>query len=80
MPYTYYFAVPCSATERAEDGTQKPESSIMEEMFQETSSLMGAYTGTTPGGFVIDVSWQVNDGLVNTVSAKAPFGAPFSFN
>ena len=76
----YYFAVPCSATERAEDGTQKPESSIMEEMFQETSSLMGAYTGTTPAGFVIDVSWQVNDGLVNTVSAKAPFGAPFSFN
>ena len=37
---------------------------------------MGVYTGLTAGGFVIDESWQENDGLVNTVSAMAPFGAP----
>lgn len=37
---------------------------------------MGRYTGTTPGGFVIDDSWLENDGLVNTVSSKAPLGAP----
>ena len=30
----------------------------------------------TKGGYVIDESWQENDGLVNTISAKAPFGAP----
>ena len=37
---------------------------------------MGAYTGMTAGGFAIDESWQENDGLVNTVSAMAPLGAP----
>ena len=37
---------------------------------------MGRYTGTTKGGFVIDESWQENDGLVNTVSALAPSSAP----
>ena len=37
---------------------------------------MGAYTGVTAGGFVIGADWQVNDGLVNTVSAMAPLGAP----
>ena len=37
---------------------------------------MGAYTGVTAGGFVIGADWQVNDSLVNTVSAMAPLGAP----
>ena len=37
---------------------------------------MGALTGTTPGGFVVDESWLENDGLVNTISAKAPSSAP----
>ncbi|MBR3738197.1 MAG: hypothetical protein IKN26_05615, partial [Eubacterium sp.] len=30
----------------------------------------------TPKGFVVDESWFMNDGLVNTVSAMAPFDAP----
>ncbi len=76
LPGTYYFAVPCSATEEAEDGTWKPIQSMMEGMFLRSSEAMGKYTGTTPGGFVIDDSWPENDGLVNTVSAKAPLGAP----
>ncbi len=41
---------------------------------------MGSYTGTTDGGIVIDETWQENDGLVNVISAKYPFGeanAPF---
>lgn len=73
LPYTYYFAVPCSATEPA-DGGQRPIRSIMEGMFRRSSAQMGAYTGITAGGFVIDESWQENDGLVNTVSAMAPIG------
>ncbi len=35
------------------------------------------------GGFVIDDTWRENDGLVNTVSAKAPIGSeskPFDKN
>lgn len=76
LPGTYYFAVPCSATETAEDGTQKPIRKMMEGMFRKSAAQMARYTGITAGGFVIDESWQENDGLVNTVSAKAPFGEP----
>ena len=76
LPDTYYFAIPCSATQAVEDGTQQPIRSMMEGMFRRSSALMCSYTGTTAGGFVIDSSWQENDGLVNTVSAMAPLGAP----
>ena len=61
---------------QSEDGTQRPVRFKMEGMFRRTSALMGAYTGVTEGGFVLDESWQENDGLVNTVSAGAPIGAP----
>jgi hypothetical protein len=37
---------------------------------------IGAYTGTTRGGTVVGDDWRENDGLVNTVSAIAPSGAP----
>ena len=76
LPEVYYFAVPCSATEPAEGGGQRPIRSAMEAMFRRSSARMGAYSGVTAGGFVIDESWQENDGLVNTVSAMAPLGAP----
>ena len=48
----------------------------MEILFRSSSRLLGKFTGTTKGGFVIDETWLENDGLVNTISAKAPFGAP----
>ena len=41
-----------------------------------TSTLMGSYCGVTAGGCVMDEAWHANDGLVNTLSARAPFGAP----
>ena len=75
LPQVYYFAVPCSATEPAEGG-QRPIRSMMEPMFRRSSAQMGVYTGVTAGGFVLDESWRENDGLVNTVSAMAPMGAP----
>ena len=49
---------------------------MMEPMFRRSSAQMGAYTGTTAGGFAIDESWRENDVLVNTVAAAAPAGAP----
>lgn len=76
LPDTYYFAIPCVATYKAEDGGQAPIRSMMEGMFRRTALRMGHYTGKTAGGFTIDASWQANDGLVNTVSAMAPIGAP----
>ena len=48
----------------------------MEPLFRRSSARMGVYAGVTAGGFVIDESWRENDGLVNTVSAMAPLGAP----
>ena len=76
LPGTYYFAVPCVATKADPSGVHHPDRSMMEPMFRRSSAQMGSYTGTTADGFPIDASWRENDGLVNTVSAMAPIGAP----
>lgn len=73
---TYYFAIPCSATTKQEDGTHKADSAIMESMFRSSADEMGKYTGVTEGGFIFGEEWLENDGLVNTVSAMAPSSAP----
>ena len=44
--------------------------------FTQRAFQIGAYTGKTAGGVEIDTSWCENDGLVNTISEKAPLGAP----
>lgn len=73
---TYYFSIPCSMTDKNEEGVWVPDESRMESLFVESSKEIGAYTGYTKGGFYIDESWQENDGLVNTNSAKAPMYNP----
>ena len=75
LPEVYYFSVPCSASARQPDGTYRPKHGI-EPMFFMRCCQIGAYTGKTSGGRVIDETWRENDGLVNTVSAAAPAGAP----
>lgn len=72
----YYFSISCSATTMNEDGTYSPVNEKMETLFRSSSALMGAYTGETKNGFVIDESWRENDGLVNTCSALYPLGQP----
>ena len=72
----YYFSFPCSSSLQAEDGTYYPDESITESLFVKSAKSIGKYTGVTEKGFVIDESWQENDGLVNVISAKAPIGAP----
>jgi triacylglycerol lipase len=37
---------------------------------------MGGYTQAAPGRVAVDASWFQNDGVVNTVSMKAPAGHP----
>ena len=76
LPQTYYFSFACSCTTQQPDGTWTPINSKMEILFRSSSRLLGKFTGKTKGGYVIDESWLENDGLVNTVSAKAPFDAP----
>lgn len=74
----YYFAYPCASTVEGSDGRVSPDPAITENIFMKGAIYMSKYTGTTKGGFVIDESWQANDGLVNEISAKAPLGAPQS--
>ncbi len=74
-PYVYYFSVPCSFTVNQKDGTHRPKHK-MEPLFVMRACQIGAYSGKTAGGLEIDESWRENDGLVNTVSATAPSGAP----
>ena len=76
LPWTYYFAVPCTTTRAGEDGVHLPIRSIMEPMFCRSSLRMGRYMGSTVGGLLIGPEWRENDGLVNTVSAMAPMDAP----
>ena len=70
----YYFSYAYSTTK---------EGTLLRGMVPETNTLpvlyplalaLGSYTGTTPGGIVIDESWQENDGLVSVVSAQFPTG------
>lgn len=72
----YYFSIPCSATVKQADGTYAPVKKKMESLFVSSSANRGKYTGKTGDGVVIGPEWQENDGLVNTISAKAPFDAP----
>ena len=75
LPDVFYFSVPCSAAEKQPDGTFLPARG-MEPLFVARSRQIGAYSGRTAGGMAVDESWRENDGLVNTVSAMVPTGAP----
>lgn len=72
----YYFSIPCSSTIRQDDGTYTPDESKTETLFVKTSRQMGKFKETSKGGVVADETWFENDGLVNTISARAPFNAP----
>ena len=76
LPHVYYLSLACDATVPAEDGVRVPDADLMDPLFVQTGANMGAYSTTTAGGCVVDDAWHANDGLVNTVSAHAPIGAP----
>lgn len=76
QPDVYYLSVACDATLPGKDGARVPDPSVMEPLFNKSSILIGCYSGKTKAGCVIDDTWHANDGLVNTVSARAPFGDP----
>ncbi|MBR0405333.1 MAG: hypothetical protein IJI68_09070 [Eggerthellaceae bacterium] len=76
LPHVYYLSVACNATIPGKNGTRVPDPAYMEPLFVKTSTLMGCYTGKTKAGQVVDDEWYANDGLVNTISARAPFGDP----
>ncbi len=71
----YYFSVPCCMTDTDENGVTTCDESNFEIIYSGAATVMCEYTGVTPGGVVCDESWQPNDGMVNTKSARAPFNA-----
>ena len=76
FPDVYYFSVPCRSTKETKDGIHRPSLRITDPFFVKRACQIGCYSGVTKGGTVIDSAWHENDGLVNTISAKAPFGEP----
>lgn len=74
----YYFSYAYSTTK---EGSllkgQVPENGTFALLYP-VALAMGSYTGTTEGGIEIDETWQENDGLVNVISAKYPFGEAFA--
>lgn len=72
----YYFSYACDNSEKQPDGTYAPKKDTTEALFIPCAGRIGRYTGVTEGGIVVDEKWQRNDGLVNTVSAMFPSGAP----
>ena len=70
----YYFSVPTCASVIAKDGTCTAIEGT-EPILVAAVERMGIFTCTTPGGQKIGKDWLPNDGLVNTISAIAPFGA-----
>ena len=75
---TYYFSYPYSTTKKGSLlGLQVPVSSTLP-VLMPTALAIGNYSGTTPGGIVIDDSWHENDGLVSVISARHPADDPFT--
>lgn len=88
IPGVYYFCYGADVTKASSDGTRVslPKAFPMLAVF---STVVGRYTGVTPGSYVdgygsyqktvnvtptkIDSSWWRNDGFVNTVCEQTPF-------
>ena len=71
----YYFSFPVCGTRPGKHG-QEPDFKVMAPLLYPMAHYIGVYTETTPDGYVVDVSWQPNDGVVNTRSAMAPSDEP----
>ena len=73
----YCFSFPTDATVPASHSDNRiPDTKLMDAGFLPFGLYMGRSTGVTAGGIVYDKSWFNNDGMVNTVSSKAPNDEP----
>lgn len=73
----YYFSYSyCTTKENPLTGNQLPELDTLL-VLMPTALLMGSYDENTVTDLAIDKTWLPNDGLVNVVSARYPFGDPW---
>ncbi len=76
QPGVYYYSYAGTKTYQSRwTGNHIPVFGINVLMFPYAFAI-GRYTGVTAGGRVVDERWLENDGLVNTISARAPFNEP----
>lgn len=74
----YYFSYSYCTTEKStRSDAQVPISSTLP-VLKATALLIGNYSVNKQTDFPIDKTWLENDGLVNVVSAKYPFGDAFT--
>ncbi|WP_254052779.1 triacylglycerol lipase [Bacillus sp. V59.32b] len=73
QPNVYYFSYTGNATFKVPLTGYSYPIATMNPLFIGSSGYMGSYTRSSPEP-VIDKSWWPNDGLVNVVSSKYPFG------
>jgi len=77
QPDIYYFSYPTDCTQALPLlGIRFPVGALTEPVFWPFAVYMGFATGTTPGGIAYGSEWFGSDGIVNTVSSRAPFDEP----
>jgi triacylglycerol lipase len=72
----YYFSYAVCGTKANRKGAQLPRLGVMMPGLMPMAYYMGAHTEVTAEGYVVDESWEPNDGVVNTRSSKAPAEEP----
>ncbi len=73
----YYFSFPTDATVKSPSSDKRiPDKSVADPLLYANINIIGRGTKVTDKGFVIDKSWYNNDGIVNTISTRAPFDEP----
>ncbi|MDR1464035.1 MAG: hypothetical protein LBJ11_01870 [Oscillospiraceae bacterium] len=75
LPGVYYFSLPVDGTEDSLSGNRSGGSD-MSWFLRPLATVIGSYRKDLVGSQVIDARWLPNDGLVNTISATAPFREP----
>ena len=74
VPGVTYISVPGRRTRTAKNGEERPVLAMTAPL-QPVALAMGRFIDQkTEGGVVIGPQWAANDGLVNTYSARCPFG------
>ena len=73
----YYFSLVFDDSVRGKiDGHIMMDNKCADPIIGALTPVLGRTNTVTDGGLVLDESWQENDGCVNVISQRAPFGAP----
>jgi len=73
----YYFSIPNDGTVSSPPAIERiPDKAVTDPLFRANIFLMGRASLVTEKGTAVDKSWYNNDGVVNTISTRAPKNEP----